>query len=155
MASLSKYVAVTLTSLTLLAPTLVSISESTVAEPAYFDQNCRPNPKLPEDDRFIVFYKSEFIAKGQRYWLSAAQYQDGAGILCLSKPNFQQARRLKELALEFISSITKDPKTNGIFLVKVHEGNGPSAPTTVYRLDVTNPNKPIVRQQSTTRRSRS
>ena len=154
MATFLKLVTFTLATLTLFSP-LVTSSKPAWAEEVYLDKNCRQNQRLPELDRFVVFYKSEFIANGQRYWLSAARYQDGAAILCISRPNFNQIRSVSELPLEFISNITKDPKRNGVFIVTVHEGNGPTAPITVYRLDVSNPNKPGVRQQSTTRGARS
>lgn len=153
MATFLKFVTVTLATLTLFAPLVTSLSEAGLAEEVYLDQSCRQNQRLQELDRFVVFYKSEFIANGQRYWLSAARYQDGAAILCISRPNFNQVRPVSELPLEFISNIRKDPKRNGVFIVTVREGNGSAAPITVYRLDVTNPNRPGVRQQSTTRRS--
>lgn len=155
MASLSKFVAVSLTTLSLLAPTLASLSKPAFAEEIYVDKSCRQNQRLRELDRFVVFYKSEFSTNGQRYWLSAARYQDGAAILCISRPNFNQPRPVTEFPIEFISNLTKDRKSNSVFIVTVHEGNGSAAPITVYRLDVTNPNRPVVSQQSTTRRSRS
>jgi hypothetical protein len=154
MASLSKFVAVSFTTFSLFAPILASLSKPAFAEEMYLDNSCRQNQRLPELDKFVVFYKSEFRANNQTYWLSAARYQDGAAILCISRPNFNQPRPVSEFPVEFISNITKDPKSNGVFSVRVHEGNGPAAPITVYRLDVTNPNRPVVRQQSTTRRSR-
>jgi len=73
MASLSKLVAVSLTTLSLLAPTFASLSKPVLAEEIYVDKSCRQNQRLPELDRFVVFYKSEFNTNGQRYWLSAAQ----------------------------------------------------------------------------------
>jgi hypothetical protein len=155
MASLRKFLAVSLTTLSLLAPSLVSLSKPAFAEEIYVDKSCRQNQRLPELDRFVVFYKSEFRANGQSYWLSAARYQDGAAILCISRPNFNQPRPVTEFPIEFISSITKDPKINSVFIVTVHAGNGPAAPITVYRLNLTNPNRPVVSQQRTTRRSRS
>lgn len=154
MASLRKLVAVSLTTLSLLAPTFASLSKPVLAEEIYVDKICRQNQRLPELDRFVVFYKSEFNTNGQRYWLSAARYQDGAAILCISRPNFNQPRPVSEFPIEFISNLTKDRKSNSVFIVTVHEGNGSAAPITVYRLNVTNPNRPVVSEQSTTRRSR-
>lgn len=153
MASFSKFVAVTFTTVSLFAPTIESLSKPASAEEIYLDNRCRLNQRLQQVDRFFVFYKSEFRANGQRYWLSAARYQDGSAILCISRPNFNQSRPLTELQNQFISNITREPKNNGVFIVTVREWNGSNVPITVYRLDVTNPNSPLLRRQTTTRRS--
>jgi hypothetical protein len=59
MASLSKLVAVSLTTLSWFAPTLASLSKPAFAEEIYLDKSCRQNQRLPELDRFVVFYKTD------------------------------------------------------------------------------------------------
>ena len=125
------------------------------AEEIYLDKTCSLNQRLPKIDKFLVFYKSEFRGNNQNYWLSAARYQDGGAILCISRPNFKQASIVKEFPISFVSTIAKDTNRNGIFIVTVREGNGINVPTTVYQLDVSNPNRPRVNQQNTMRRTGS
>lgn len=151
MANLSKLITLSFTTLSLLSCNTLFSLKSVSAEGIYLDKTCKLNPRLVKTEKFLVFYKSEFKANEQSYWLSAARYQDGAAIVCISKPDFKQARLVKEIPISFISTITKDTNKNGLFIVTVREGNGRNVPITVYRLDVTNPNRLIVSKQSTNR----
>ncbi len=145
MASLSKFGAVTLIALTLLISSIFSLSKPAFAGEVVLDDRCRPNQKLQQAGAFVN-YQSEFKANRQSYWFSAARYQDGAVILCLSKPNFKEAKALSasELQNQFIRKIVKAPNSNAVFLITVAEGNGNPVPLTEYRLNLSNPNKPIV-----------
>jgi hypothetical protein len=147
MASSSQFVSVTLATLSLLSGTLLSLSKPAVAGEEVLDERCRPNQRLQQDGAFVN-YRSEFKANRQSYWFTAARYRDGAVILCLSKPNFKEARLLSasQLQNQFIRKITKAPNSNTVFLVTVAEGNGSPAPLTEYRLNLSNPNKPVVTQ---------
>lgn len=152
MVNLSKLITISLTTLSLLNCTILFSLKPAEAEQIYLDKNCMQNQRLPQIEKFLVFYKSEFRANSQNYLLSAARYQDGAAILCISRPDFKQARAVNEIPIAFISSIVKDTNRNEVFIVTVREGNGLNVPITVYRLDVTNPNRPRVIKQNTTRR---
>lgn len=155
MPSFSKLITISLSTLTLLSCMSFVLLKPAEAEEIYLDKNCTLNQRLPKIEKLLVFYKSEFRANQQNYWLSAARYQDGAAILCISRQDFRQATRVKDFPVSFISTIAKDTNSKGVFIVTVREGNGLNVPITVYRLDVTNPNRPIVIKQNTTRRSRS
>lgn len=146
MTSLSKFGTVALTGLSLFAGILLSLSNSAVAGEVVLDDQCRPNQRLQAPDRAFVNYQSEFRANRQSYWFSAARYQDGAVILCISKPNFKEVKPLNtgQLQNQFIRKIVKAPNTNSVFLITVAEGNGSSVPLTEYRLNLSNPNKPVV-----------
>ncbi|MEW6497100.1 MAG: hypothetical protein AB1589_32045 [Cyanobacteriota bacterium] len=145
MASLSKFGAVTLTALSVLTGTLVSLSKPAVAGEVVLDDRCRPNQKLQSDGAFVN-YQSAFTANRQSYWFSAARYLDGAVLLCISKPNFREAKPLSvsQLQNQFIHKIVKAPNSNAVFLVTVAEGNGGPVPLTDYRLNLSNPNKPVL-----------
>lgn len=150
MFSFSKLTTVSLTTLILLNGTNLLSLKPALAEEIYLDKNCTLNPRLPKIEKFLVFYKSEFRANQQNYWFSAARYQDGGAILCISRPDFKQATRVKDFPIAFVSNIAKDTKNNQVFIVAVREGNGINVPTTIYRIDVTNPNRTIVNRQSST-----
>jgi len=146
MASLSKFVTVTLTILSLFTGTILSLSKPASADEVYLDNRCRRNQSLQQDDRFLVFYKNEFRANRQSYWFSAARYQDGAAIFCISKPYFKEPRLLSvtQIQYQFIDKIVKDYNRNAAFIITVAEGNGSNPPMTVYRLNLINPNKPVL-----------
>ena len=155
MHSFSKLITISLTTFSLLNCLNLFTLKPAAAEEVYLDKNCSLNQRLPKIEKFLVFYKSEFRANSQSYWLSAARYQDGAAILCISRPGFKQASIVKDFPVSFISTIAKDTNSKGVFIVTVREGNGLNVPITVYQLDVTDPNRPRVIKQNTTRRSRS
>lgn len=146
MASLSKFVTVTLTTLSLFTGTILSLSKPASADEVYLDNRCRRNQALQQNDRFLVFYKTEFRANRQSYWFSAARYQDGAALFCISKPYFKEPRLLsvRQIQYEFIDKIVRDSQRNAAFLITVAEGNGSNPPMTVYRLNLINPNKPVL-----------
>ncbi len=155
MTSFSKLITISLTTLSLLNCTNLFSLKPASAEGIYLDKNCSLNQRLPKIEKFFVFYKSEFRVNSQGYWLSAARYQDGGAILCISRPDFKQASIVKGFPVSFISTIVKDTNKNGVFIITVREGNGLNVPITVYQLDVTDPNRPKVIKKNTTRRSRS
>ena len=132
--------------LSILTGSLVSFSKSVIAGMVLVDDRCRPNSRLPESDGAFVNYQSEFKANRQTYWFSAACYQDGAYILCLSKPNFKEPQPLKvsQLQNQFIRKIVKAPNRNTVFVVTVAEGNGSRVPLTEYQLNLRNPNQPSI-----------
>lgn len=126
---------------------LLSSAKPALAQEVLVDNRCRPNQSLDQFDSFSLFYKAEFISNGQNYWFYAARYQDGGALLCVSKPNFSQAKPLNELEsiqFRFIEEIVKDPSNNGIFVITIAEGNNFPVPKTVYQLDLTSSNTPVV-----------
>ncbi|MBD1879766.1 hypothetical protein [Coleofasciculus sp. FACHB-T130] len=137
---------VTLTTLSLFTGTILSLSKPASADEVYLDNGCRRNQALRQDDRFVVFYKTEFRANRQKYWFSAARYQDGAALFCISKPYFKEPRPLgvRQIEDQFIDKIVKASNSNAAFLITVAEGNGSNPPMTVYRLNLINPNKPVL-----------
>lgn len=128
--------------------TLALFSSSvTLAKEVYVDDTCKLNPQLSESDKFAIFYKSEFRSGSNVYWFYSGRYQDGSAIVCVAKPNFHQPRplsELKKIQFNFIDKISKDPKHKAAFLVTVHEGNGSRVPVIQYRLDLSNPDKPVL-----------
>ena len=146
MASVKQSLTISVLALSVLTGSLVSFSKSVVAGMILVDAQCRPNSRLPESDGAFVNYQSEFKTNRQTYWFSAARYQDGAYILCVSKPNFQEPKPLKvnQLQNQFIRKIVKAPNSNTLFVVTVAEGNGNRVPLTEYQLNLSNPNRPSV-----------
>lgn len=146
MASEKQSLTIFLLALSILTGSLVSFSKSVVAGMILVDDRCRPNSRLPESGGAFVNYQSEFKSNRQTYWFSAARYQDGAYILCLSKPNFKEPQPLKasQLQNQFIRKIVKAPNSNTVFVVTVAEGNGSRVPLTEYQLNLSNPNQPSV-----------
>jgi hypothetical protein len=117
----------------------------------YVDDRCLPNQTIDRIDSFRVTYTSEFIAQGQRYWLSAATYQDGASIFCISRPNFTEAQRLNisEFDYQFVENIVRDENSDTVFIVTIREGQNYPVPLTDYSLDLSNPERPIVTRLGT------
>ena len=146
MARVKQSLTIYLLALSILTGSLVSFSKPVVAGMVLVDDRCRRNSRLPESDGAFVNYQSEFKANRQTYWFSAARYQDGAYILCLSKPDFKEPQPLKvsQLQNQFIRKITKAPNSNTVFVVTVAEGNGSRVPLTEYQLNLSNPNQPTV-----------
>ena len=117
------------------------------ANEVYLDNNCRRDQELLQEDRFILFYRSQFRANNQDYWFYAGRYQDGAAIFCISKPNFNEAKPLDrnlKIQFQFIDNIVKVSNVNNTFIVTVREGNGSGIPLTDYKLDLSNPNRPLL-----------
>lgn len=121
------------------------------ANEVYLDNNCRRNQGLLPEDRFILFYRSQFRTNNQDYWFYAGRYQDGAAIFCISKPNFNEAKPLDrnlKIQFQFIDNIVQVYNVNTAFIVTFREGNGFGVPLTDYRLDLSNPNRPVLAQLS-------
>ncbi|CAD5985268.1 hypothetical protein [Planktothrix agardhii] len=116
------------------------------ANEVYINKMCQRQQDLPQIERFTVFYQQEFSSQNQTYWLYVGRYQDGAVIFCVSEPNFNQARELnaEPLQFQFIENISQDSNNNSTFLITVREGNGRNAPLTDYKLDLVNPNQPVL-----------
>jgi hypothetical protein len=123
---------------------LPGFAQSQGSPEIYFDRNCRQNQRLQLIDRFTVFYQSAFKTNGKIYWLYAVRYQDGAVLLCVSKPNFSEPKALEELQYQFIRKIVRSRSNNSIFLITVAEGNGRNPVITDYTLDLQNPSKPLL-----------
>ncbi|MFB2917756.1 hypothetical protein [Aerosakkonema funiforme] len=146
MASLNRCVTATLTTLSLFFGMIVYLSKPASADDVYVDNNCRRNQSLPQDDRFTIFYSSQIRSNSQNNWFYAGRYQDGAVIFCISRPDFREARTLSasQIQNQFIDKIVKVPNRNATFIVTVAEGNGGRVPLTDYRLDLNNPNRPVL-----------
>jgi len=139
----------------LLAGSVILEADVAGANELYVDKNCRKNQKLPQSDQYAVFYASKFVAQGQNYWLYAARYQDGAGILCVMDTSRKppQLINLSQVKNQFIrEGIVKDSERDSVFIVPVGEGNGFRVDKngrryTValdYRLDLSDPSKPVL-----------
>lgn len=146
MASVKQSLTISVLTLSILTGSLVSFSKSVIAGEVLVDNRCRRNSRLPNSEGALVNYQSEFKTYFQRYWLSAARYQDGAYILCLSKPDFKEPKPLNasQLQNQFIRKIVKASNSNTVFIVTVAEGNGSRVPLTEYHLNLSNPNQPRV-----------
>ena len=117
------------------------------ANEVYINKMCQRQQGLPQIERFTVFYQEEFSSiQNKTYWLYAGRYQDGAVILCVSEPNFNQARELstESLQFQFIENISQNFNKNSTFLITVRESNGRNPKLTDYRLDLVNPNQPAL-----------
>jgi hypothetical protein len=116
------------------------------ANEVYINKMCQRQQDLPQIERFTVFYQEEFSSQNKTHWLYAGRYQDGGVIFCISEPNFNQAIELnaEPLQFQFIENISQDSNNNSTFLITVREGNGRNAPLTDYRLDLVNPNQPVL-----------
>jgi hypothetical protein len=116
------------------------------ANEVYINKMCQRQQDLSQIERFTVFYQEEFSSQNKTHWLYAGRYQDGSVIFCVSEPNFNQAIELnaEPLQFQFIENISQDSNNNSTFLITVREGNGRNAPLTNYRLDLVNPNQPVL-----------
>ena len=148
--------------LTLISAIITTITPAVFAQrqpsanEIYIDKDCRRNQQL-QIDKFTVFNQNEFTANGQKYSFYAGRYQDGAVLLCLSKPNFNQPKVLnaEKIQRQFIDKIVRDSNNKTAFIIAVRNGNGPGATLTNYSLDLSNPDRPkvtslsILQQQET------
>jgi hypothetical protein len=93
-----------------------------------------------------VIYRSEFKAKGQSYWFFATRNTDGSVALYISRPNFSQPIALSQLKIynEFIRKIVKKANSDTTFVLVVAGGNGWSPDMVAYKLDLSNPNSPLL-----------
>ena len=124
--------------------TLPVFAQSQGSPEIYFERTCRQNQRLQLIDRFTIFYQSEFKNNGKINWFYAIRYQDGAVLLCMSKPNFSQPKALKELQYQFIRKIVRTRTNNSVFMITVAEGNGRDPIITNYKLDLQNPSQPVL-----------
>ena len=112
------------------------------ANEIYIDKDCRRNQQL-QFDKFTVFNQNEFTANGQKYLFYAGRYQDGAVLLCLSKPNFNQPKPIREKQIPgFIDKIVRDVNNKAAFIIIGRNGNGLYVSVTNYGLDLSNPDRP-------------
>ena len=110
----------------------------------YIDKDCRRNQQL-QVDKFTVFNQSEFTANDQKYSFYAGRYQDGGVLLCLSKPNFNQPKPIRDKQIPgFIDKIVRDPNNKAAFIIAGRDGNGLYVTVTNYGLDLSNPDRPKV-----------
>lgn len=146
MASVKQNLTISVLTLSILAGSLISFSKPVIAGEVLVDKRCRRNSRLPDSEGALVNYQSKFKAYFQSYWLSAARYQDGTYILCLSKPDFKEPKPLNasQIQNQFIRKIVKTSNSNTVFIVTVAEGNGSRVPLTEYHLNLSNPNQPRV-----------
>src|SRR5688572_14957330 len=100
MASVTQSLTISVLALSVLTGSLASFSKSVIAGEVLVDNRCRPNSRLPDSDKALVNYRSEFKTYFQSYWLSAARYQDGSYILCFSKPDFKEPKPLNVSQLQ-------------------------------------------------------
>lgn len=130
------------------------------ANEIYIDKNCQRNQQLPPSgERLILSSRNEFTTNGQNYWFYAATYPGGgAMIFCISKPNFNQPKVLKnleEIQREFIDKIVRVPNNKTAFIIVVRKGNGMDVPMMNYGLELSNVDRPkltslsILQQQGT------
>lgn len=114
------------------------------ANEIYIDKNCRPNQQLPQLERYTIFSRNEFTSNGQQYLFYSARYQDGGVVLCISKPNFNQPKKVSQPKIEanFIDNIVQVPNNKTAFIITVREGNGLDTPMTNYALDFNNVDRP-------------
>ncbi len=102
---------------------------------------------LAQANDSVVMFRSQFTTKGRIYWLFARRYQDGAVSLHISRPGYREVRDLPQLKNEFIRKIQQYEKPQTAYQIQVSEGNG-TAPITVYRLNVADPDNPILTKLS-------
>lgn len=112
--------------------------------PLTVDLQCQPAESTESNYRVDNNYRL-LVPGVKTYWLSLARSIDGSGILCLSVDDFQEPRRLPspELQDQFISEINQKGELY-IFELTVAHGNGWRVPMTMYRLDLSNPDKPVL-----------
>ncbi len=138
--------------ITLISAIITAIAPGLLAQPQpsaneiYIDSNCRRNQQLPQLERFTIVSRNEFTTNGQNYWLYRGQYQDGAVLLCISQPNFNQPKVLnaKDLQRTFIDQVVRDPNNKTAFIIAVRGGNGMDTPVTNFGLDLSNVDRPKV-----------
>ena len=94
-----------------------------------------------------VRYRRPFQSSGEQYWFVVGQYQDGASLLCITKPGYAQGQRLAlpQLQSHFIGQISQEGNSSS-FLVDHRDGNGRAVLITRYRLSLANPSNPTLTQ---------
>jgi hypothetical protein len=94
---------------------------------------------------FRVDYRRTIRSGDADLWFAMARFQDGAAIFCLSRPGYGHGRLLAEerLQRQFIREIRQERETAS-FLITVARGNGRGAPLVRFRLDLSDPERPLL-----------
>lgn len=97
-------------------------------------------------DSFEIDYQFAFKTQQQPHLMYAARANDGAYLFCRSKPGYRSPQVInhKELNFPFVETITQPKKGIPIFSVMIRDGNGRNTKIIPMRLDLKNPQRPIV-----------
>lgn len=113
---------------------------------SWVDNNCRITSNASSLDGASVINTHRFQAQSQPYLLYTARHNDGSVKTCLSRPGYQQARRIDtgfpEIHSAFVRQVKPDPQRATAFIFTVSSGNGPGALLNTYRLELANPVQP-------------
>ncbi|MEC4803247.1 MAG: hypothetical protein SAJ12_22315 [Jaaginema sp. PMC 1079.18] len=76
----------------------------------------------------------------------AVKAGDGSVQFCISQPDFVNPSVINadEISNQFIESINQVSNNNPIFTVQVREGQNNNSPFINYRLNLSNPNRPVI-----------
>ena len=101
---------------------------------------------LKSIDGFEIDYQFAFKTQQQPYLMYAARANDGAYLFCRSKPGYRSPQVIKHEKLDFpfVETITQPKKGLPVFSVMIRDGNGRDPKVIPMRLDLRNPQKPIV-----------
>jgi hypothetical protein len=153
---------ITFTTLHIFAVSVAFVLKPVSAGTPFFDKNCREYMRTAENIRRIPaaniapaeLYSSMFKANGQKYLLNVPLFQNGTAVFCLVQPDtvqwknsYRQWKPLsnaQQIQFKFIDKIVKEPNKEATFLITVREGKGLNQPKTVYRLNLTNPNRSAI-----------
>ncbi|PSB21115.1 hypothetical protein C7B65_04005 [Phormidesmis priestleyi ULC007] len=134
--------------ISLIAATLIaSTSAPAHAGGTWVNNTCQKiaAPESPSDG-FEIDYQFAFKTQQRSYLMYAARSMDGAYLFCWSKPGYRSPQVIKHqnLNFPFVNTITQSKKGTPIFSVMIRDGNGRDTTVTPMKLDLTNPQKPIV-----------
>ena len=103
-------------------------------------------PSASRSDSFEIDYQFTFKTQQQPYLMYAARANDGAYLFCRSKPGYRSPQIIKHEKLDFpfVETITQPKKGLPVFSVMIRDGNGRDPKVIPMRLDLRNPQKPIV-----------
>lgn len=154
MVNWQRFLTLSLTASVLLAGTLADFFNSADAGDLLFDKSCRHYPRTtenfkspPANQATYAFRTLDFIANREKYILSVLRGNDGLAVFCISKSNIQQMKRLSNaetIQSKYIYQIVKEKNNQSQFLITLREGNGRTARTIIYKLDLKNPNRPVL-----------
>jgi len=121
---------------------------SQAAGTVFLDTKCR---RVAEGfDTWRVKYRRSFqVASGEQYWFVVGQYQDGASLLCVTKPGYAQGQplALPQLQRHFIDQLSQENNSSS-FLLDHRDGNGREVVITRFRLSLSDPWRPRLTQLS-------
>ena len=156
MASLQIFFTVCFTASSLLAGSVAFLPKPAFAGEALFDKNCRYYPRTtenfkgpPVNDATYIFKTLEVITNRKKYFLTVLRANNGAAVFCISQYNFMQMKYLnnaQQIQDKYIYQIVKEPDHNATFLLTLREGNGRTARTKFYKLNLNNPERPVLVQ---------